>query len=236
MEARGTAAKKKIVVVDNDRDIAEIVQTILVDEGFAVSCLYVPSERELKTAIDRLEPDCVLLDGAHGAGYGLSWDIATWLASRDRPVPALMFTGHTADREEAMIGTSKRAQSARIAGVIPKPFDIDHLITTVRHAVGEGAPGPSNWAEDARHGELLERLRAAGAEDLRTSQIGREWATFRGGAEHRLYKIYRWRAVDVYFIGRYSEDGTQLDPIGQFYDFEALVLYSLDVIRERRHN
>jgi len=235
MEAPGLA-QKKIVVVDDDRDIAEVVQTILIDEGFAVSCLYLPSERELKAAIDRLEPDCVLLDGGHRAGYGLSWTIASWLASRERPVPAVMFTGHTPDREEAMIGTSERAQAAQVAGVIPKPFDIDHLVTTVRRAVGETAPGPSKIAEEARHAELLERLRAAGAEDLRTSQIGREWATFRGGAEHLLFKIYRWRAVDVYFIGRYSEDGTQLHPIGQFYDFEALVLYCLDVIRERRHN
>lgn len=236
MEAPGRVSKKKIVVVDDDRDVAEIVQTILLDEGFAVSCLYLPSEPDLKRAIDRIEPDCVLLDGGHPAGYGLSWDIASWLASRERSIPAVLLTGHVADREEAVIGTSERAQSANVAGVIPKPFDIDHLIASVRHAVGEGPPGPTDNAEGARHSELLARLRDGGAKELRTSQIGREWATFQAGADNRLFKIYRWRAVDAYFIGSYTADGKQLQPIGQFSDFEALVAYCLDVIRKRPQN
>lgn len=112
MEVPSRVTKKKIVVVDDDRDIAEIVQTILLDEGFTVSCLYLPSQDELKRAIDRLEPDCVLLDGGHPADYGLSWDIASWLASRERSIPAVILTGHVADREEAVIGVSERAQSA----------------------------------------------------------------------------------------------------------------------------
>lgn len=120
--------------------------------------------------------------------------------------------------------------------MIPKPFDIDQLVATVRRAVGEGAPRPTDNAEDARHSELLARLRDGGAEELRTSQIIREWATFEAGADHRLFKIYRWRAVDTYFIGRYTADGRQLQPIGQFSDLEALVAYCLDVIRRRPQN
>jgi CheY-like chemotaxis protein len=129
---------KSVVVVDDDRDVAELVQTILIDDGFKVSCLYTPSQNDVKAAIDRIEPDCVLLDGGTPAAYGPSWDIAAWLALRSRPIPAVMLTGHLLDREEAIRNESKRAKSAHMAAVIPKPFDIDQLVTTVRHAVGEG--------------------------------------------------------------------------------------------------
>lgn len=78
---------KSVLVVDDDRDIAELVQTILIDEGFKVSCLYEPSRNDVKAAIDRIEPDCVLLDGGAPAADGPSWDIATWLDSRSRPFP-----------------------------------------------------------------------------------------------------------------------------------------------------
>src|SRR5690349_6589455 len=56
-------SRKTVVVIDDDRDIAEVVQTILLDEGFKVSCLYDPTKHDVTTAIERIEPDCVLLDG-----------------------------------------------------------------------------------------------------------------------------------------------------------------------------
>lgn len=106
-------AGKSVLVVDDDRDIAEVVQTILLDEGFKVSCLYEPSKNDVKAAIDRIEPDCVLLDGGNPAAYGPSWDIATWLASRPRPIPAVMLTAQRADREEAMLNESEREDGPR---------------------------------------------------------------------------------------------------------------------------
>jgi hypothetical protein len=81
--------------------------------------------------------------------------------------------------------------------------------------------------EAANAAHLLERLRAAGAEELTGSEIGRVWATFRAGEDRPLYKIYRWRAAGVYFVGRYSAEGRQLEPLGQFGDLEALIVYCL---------
>ncbi len=230
MESVGRA-QKSVVVVDDDHDIAGLVQTILIDEGFKVSCLYEPSRNDVRAAIDLLEPDCVLLDGGHPAAYGPSWDIATWLASRSRPVPALMMTGHSADREEAMLGESERARTARIAGVIPKPFDIDQLITAVCNAVGQPVKAITDRQEADLEADnetqLVERLRAAGADELKGSQIGRVWATFRAGSDRTLFKVYRWRAADVYFVGRYGTNGGQLEPLGQFADLDALIAYCL---------
>jgi CheY-like chemotaxis protein len=68
---------RTVVVIDDDRDIAEVVQTILLDEGLTVSCLYLQDAGDVRAAIERIEPDCVLLDGgargrgsAHGRGRG----------------------------------------------------------------------------------------------------------------------------------------------------------------------
>lgn len=224
-------AGKHVLVVDDDRDIAEVVQTILLDEGFQVSCLYQPSKNDVKAAIDRIEPDCVLLDGGNPAAYGPSWDIAKWLASRSRPIPAVMLTAHRADREEAILDESDRAKTAHVAAVIPKPFDIDQLVTVVRHAVGQEVTSITDRDEAASQTLLLKRLRGAGADELAGSRIGRVWATFRAGSDHSLYKIYRWRVADVYFVGRYSADGQQLEPLGQFGDLDALMAYCFGQIK-----
>ena len=222
-----------VVVVDDDRDIAELVQTILLDEGFKVSCLYTPSADDVKAAVDRLEPDLVLLDGGHPATYGPSWDIATWLAARPRPVPTVMLTGHRADLEEAMLATTDRARAAQVAATISKPFDIDHLIRTVHMAVGDTPPlSDRQDADDLAR--LLETLRVAGADELAGSTIDRVWATFRGGNDRALYKVYRWRAAEVYFIGRYGPDGQQLLPLAQFATLDALTAYCRRQIKGSR--
>ena len=212
---------KTVLVVDNDRDIAEIVQTILIDEGFRVSCIYTPSQVDLHTAVETLDPDCVLLDGGGAAGYGRSWETALWLTSR--AVPVVMLTGDTDAREEAMLDVSDRAKATHVAAVIGKPFDIDQLVTVVRRAVGEPVL-PAKRTEAQNQSQLVERLRATGALDVNGSRIGRVWATFKA-IDGSLYKVYRWRAADVYFVGRYSPQGSQLEPLGQFSKLDAVIAF-----------
>lgn len=212
---------KTVLVVDNDRDIAEIVQTILIDEGFAVSCLYTDSQVDLHAAVESLDPACILLDGGGAAGYGRSWETALWLTSR--AVPVVMLTGDNDAREEAMLDVSDRAKATQIAAVIGKPFDIDQLVTAVRRAVGESIL-PAERAEAQDQSQLVERLRAAGARDVNSSNIGRVWATFTAN-DGSLYKVYRWRTADVYFLGRYSPNGSQLEPLGQFSKLDAVIAF-----------
>ena len=59
-----------VLCVDDHRDIAEIVQAVLVDEGYPVSCLYELAGDALLRAVGRLEPDCVLLDSSGFERYG----------------------------------------------------------------------------------------------------------------------------------------------------------------------
>ena len=152
------------------------MQTILIDEGFKVSCLYVADATEVRATVERLAPHCVLLDGGNPAAYGLSWDVAAWLAARPVPIPAVMLTAHTRDREEAVVNASERAKAAHMAGVIGKPFDIDRLVTAVHTAVGDKPP-TTDRQEDADSRRLLAALRGAGAQDTEGSKTGRVWAT-----------------------------------------------------------
>lgn len=220
---------KTVLVVDNDRDISEVVQTILTDEGFRVSCLYTYTQAGLHAAVESLHPDCVLLDGGGAEGYGPSWDAALWLTTR--AVPVLMLSGDTPAQEEAMLDISDRAKATRVAAVIAKPFDIDHLVTVVRRAVGESVL-PAKRTEAQEQSQLVERLRGAGALDVNSSKIGRVWATFKA-SDGSLYKVYRWRAADVYFVGRYSPGGSQLEPLGQFSKLDAVVAFCLGRIENR---
>ena len=226
--------EKTVVVIDDDRDLAELVQTVLLDEGFAVTCLYVPDQAAIKAAIDRIEPACVILDGGGRAEFGPSWEVAAWLASRQRPVPTVMFTAHEDDREEAIVNETARAKQAKIAATIPKPFDIDQLIEAVHTAIGVPVPTRGDQQEEAHRAELLRRLQAAGAHALTSSHMGRTWATFRIGTDPALYKVYRWRAANAFFVGRYSADGSQMQPLGQFGSIDALIAYCMAALPPTR--
>ena len=69
--------RPSVLCVDDDRDLAEVVQAVLVDEGYTVSCLYSLEDDALPRAIGRLEPDVVLLDGGSDVEYGPGWGLAS---------------------------------------------------------------------------------------------------------------------------------------------------------------
>ena len=212
-------AAPKILVVDDDRDTAEIMQAVLTDEGYAPSLLYSSDSASVREAVIRLEPDCVLLDSSQNdpGGYGESWQTAAWIAALERHTPAIMMTGHTAAADEAIAASSKRARAAGFAAVVRKPYDLDDFLTTLSNEVQKGVVRRTSDAESAaRVAELRELLARAGARDISTS-TRRVWATFRGN-EDELVQIYWWEKLSLYLVGRYTSDGTRLEPLGQFTD------------------
>lgn len=229
-----TTNKKRVVVLDDDRDIAEIIQTILVDEGLAVSCLYGPDEETTRVAVEELKPDCVILDGG-GPRSADPWKIARFLADHKPAIPTILLTGSGSNREEAMLGESDRARSSSVSAVVEKPFDIDRLIAAVRNALGTTAPSDfSRRVGSSETARLFERLRAAGAVDLQTSSAGREWITFRAKPKGDLLKIYRWQSAATYFIGRYDRDGGRMSPLAQLSDTDAVIVYCEHLIKRER--
>jgi CheY-like chemotaxis protein len=220
-----TDPRPSILCVDDDRDVVEVVQAILEDEGYAVSSLYDLTDDALLRTIGRLEPDAVMLDGFAAASFDASWDLAAGIRNRSRPVPVVMFTAHAQDVAEAEGAISDRAKQAGFAAILAKPFTLDDLVETVARAVGRSEPfDRSRGAEESRTRELVRALKARGASDVRPSKM-REWALFRDH-EGAWRQLYWWQGRGVYQLGRYQESG-ELVMIGQFIDREAALELAL---------
>jgi CheY-like chemotaxis protein len=124
-----------VLIVENDQEVTAVVIETLTDEGLVVSTLSDVQLAAIQAAVARLEPNVVLLDGASPAEYGQSWCTAAWLSERDRPIPIVMFTGHSLDLAEAQLGESVRSQRAAFAGIIAKPFDLETLVDVVARVI-----------------------------------------------------------------------------------------------------
>lgn len=220
-----TDREVRVLCVDDDRDVAEVVQAILADEGYKISCLYEVADDALMRAAGRLEPDVVLLDSSSSLDYSEAWNLAAELHRRSRPVPVVMFTAHVGSADEAEEGSTPRATEAAFAAIVRKPFHLDELIEAVATAAGQSVPfDRSSGAETARTRELVKALQAHGATDIRPSQM-REWAMFRD-RRGRLCQVYWWQSRGVYQLGRYDEDG-RMTMVGQFVERDTAIELAL---------
>lgn len=227
-----TAAK--VLIVDNDRDIGDLLFALLTDEGYQVTCLFEHGRGDVSAAVGRLEPDCVILDGESGAGgdYGLSWAEAAGLQSRGRRVPVIMFTAHVPASNEATAGESPRARAANFTAVLRKPFDLDELMEAVAKATGESVRfDPSAAADLERTRTLVVQLKALGADDVRSSSR-REWVTFRA-PDDSLFQLYWWHKGGCYLVGAYLGDGRRMENIGLFYDVDGAVACADGALKAR---
>ena len=222
MPAGAERGAARILVIDDDRDIGEVVTAILSDEGYEVTTLEQISDETVRAAIGRLEPDCILLDGVEAVEYAEAWATAAEVSHRPRRIPTVMFTAHSTDAAEASLATSARAVAAGFSAVLQKPFHLDELVATVERAVAEAVPfNHSERAEHARTEELVAQLTAAGARDVRPS-ARREWANFRNAAGDEM-QLYWWQAEGAYLVARYSTDGARLELVGHYYGLDAAI-------------
>lgn len=226
MTERPTSPRSKeeprVLLVDGDADVTDVVVAILTDEGYEVSTLNTTDHEALASAVNRFEPDCVLLDSASRPAFGDSWSEAAYLAARARVVPTIMFTAHTQDAHEARERESERARAADFAAILPKPFNLDDLLVAVASACERSEPfNRSADGERARTLALARRLRESGASDVRTSNR-REWATFVSPHDARIYQLYWWQKLGRYIVGRYDEEA-RLEIVGQFHELEAAI-------------
>lgn len=108
--------RKKVLVVDDDHDIIEIVTVVLESAGYEVITSYTS---KLISEIDKINPDLILLD--HWIPNDSGTDFCVLLKSN--PVTALIpvilfFAQHTI------------AENAKLCGAdayLAKPFDVDAL-------------------------------------------------------------------------------------------------------------
>ncbi len=216
-----TPESRRVLVIDNDADLADVVRAILEDEGHLVEVLGEATHDVVARKVGQFEPDCVLLDGNSPGAYGSSWTEAAYLATRPRSIPVVMFSAHMSAVREVEEGTSQRASDARFAAVIAKPFELEYLLDAIAKASNRAVPFDRSPRGDTRRTkELRKRLVARGANDVRTSER-REWATFKQGDPEAVWQIYWWQSTGVYLLGRYRPEDGVLEAKGHFLERDA---------------
>jgi two-component system, NtrC family, nitrogen regulation response regulator NtrX len=115
-----------ILIVDDERDIRELVAGVLSDEGY--SCRTAGDSDEALAAIDRQRPSLVLLDvWLHGSRLdGL--EVLDAIKSREPELPVIVFSGH------GNIDTAVAAVGRGAADFIEKPFEAEKLLHLVGRA------------------------------------------------------------------------------------------------------
>src|SRR3954471_3845383 len=109
-------------IVEDDADISGLVQDFLEGEGYAVTILHDRRLETLQAAVDRVRPDCVLLDGEIPGSLGAAWADAAWRTASSAPVPVFMFTADRGATNEGETNTSDRSHAAGFSAVMGKPF------------------------------------------------------------------------------------------------------------------
>lgn len=116
----------RILVVDDDAAIRDVVAEVLEDEGYQVE--KAASGAEALVAIETQKPDLVVLDMRMPVMNG--WEFAEELAGRrDNAVPILVMT--------AAVDAAQRAQEIGAAGTLSKPFDLVALLEMVEGLLSE---------------------------------------------------------------------------------------------------
>ena len=114
--------KKKIVLIQDDKHILEVMDEILVDEGFDV----IPAlTTEPIEKIDSIDPDLVIVD-----------DNIKGNKKGSKVIKELKEDPETEDLSAVLTSTSKElpkiAAECQADDFIEKPFDIDHMIDVVQ--------------------------------------------------------------------------------------------------------
>ncbi len=115
-----------ILVVDDERDIRDLVSGVLSDEGY--ECRTAGGSDEALSAIDEKRPSLVLLDvWLHGSAMdGL--EVLDEIKVREPDLPVIIFSGH------GNIDTAVSAVSRGAMDFIEKPFEAERLLHLVERA------------------------------------------------------------------------------------------------------
>lgn len=114
--------KKKVVLVQDNKDILDIMDQVLDEEGFDVTASLSTDPIE---KIDEIEPDVVVID-----------DNIKGQKKGSKVIKELKSNPETEDISAVLTSTSDKlpqiAEESRADDFIQKPFDLDHMIDVVK--------------------------------------------------------------------------------------------------------
>ena len=120
-------SKKKILVVDDEPDIVELIQIRLVRKGYEVICAYNGTEALQLTK--KHKPHCIILDMMLPDIQGSS--VCAQLKSDEKyhMIPIILLTARTRDYDKD-IGRAVKADA-----YMTKPFNQDELLSKVQELI-----------------------------------------------------------------------------------------------------
>jgi DNA-binding response OmpR family regulator len=119
----GTKRRRRVVIVEDDGDIASLLTDILETEGYAA--IAVSDSRDLDRELDT-RPDLIVLDLRLTRG-GADQILAALRAREMGTVPVLLLSAAT--------DLPERARALGVTSFLAKPFELDELLTLVRRLV-----------------------------------------------------------------------------------------------------
>jgi len=118
---------RSVVIVDDEAMIGEMIGTILGAEGFQTQVFRDPNQALAAIQASRTAPDLLLTDFAMGELNGL--ELIRRCRETHPGLKTLLISGTIHEDEIAQ-------QNIRPTGFLPKPFQTDMLVFSVRQIVG----------------------------------------------------------------------------------------------------
>lgn len=116
-------SEKSIMIVDDDRDLVNLVERVLTDEGYQVIRAY--DGNSALALLKKDEPDLIILDILMPSidGYSVCSNIKMDKTTKD--IPVLILTALSSKLNKQL------AQDTGADGYITKPFNSKHLLDTI---------------------------------------------------------------------------------------------------------
>jgi DNA-binding response OmpR family regulator len=114
--------KKKVILVQDNQDILEIMDEVLVEEGFDVTSSLTTDPLK---KVDKIEPDLVIID-EHIKGTVKGSQVIKALKSDERTVDIPAVLTSTSNNLASL------AEDCKADDFINKPFEIDEMLNTVK--------------------------------------------------------------------------------------------------------
>jgi len=138
---------KKILVVDDDRDLVDILALVLEGGGYGVARAYGP--QEALAAVDRERPDLILLDvmmPEATEGFHVVWNLRGRGDPYSATVPIIMLTAIHRETPlrfypDARDHTYGAGEYLDVQGFVDKPVEPDALLAEVERVL-TAAAGP----------------------------------------------------------------------------------------------
>ena len=121
----------KILVIDDDEVIAELLQSVLAEGGHLATAI-AALEDVRPDGFELVITDLLSTDLLSASPYNVA-DAGKWVAEVRRRVPGVPVIVCTAHRAAANDGVGMAADA-----VLTKPFDVDALLTLVHRLTSEG--------------------------------------------------------------------------------------------------